>query len=262
MSDTEKKVRFGDVTVLEFEVEPYPRRKLLYVCTMGEVVWQFVFFNLFSSLLTFLLLIEVRGEPNKLKEKHLWVYVLCIWPAIAIIVSAMYHKQQLLALLRRNTGEMELSVATELILFPVLRTILLCVGISFLFVTADSIASVYKKLVTMDNMNRAEEPLNQQEPSNWMHCSNKELFVHLGIAGAFSLYTILTFHDEIRPKKSEEKAGDVHFLMILPVFWIYTAFSFYLFHRIPHITERIRQLAERRRNIAVAYLRADERVII
>ncbi|GIY80253.1 hypothetical protein CDAR_19231 [Caerostris darwini] len=114
----------------------------------------------------------------------------------------------------------------------------------------------------MDNMNRPEEPLNQQQPRNWMHCSNKEMLVHVCLAGAFSLYTILAFHDEIRPKKNEEKAREVHFLMIFPVLWIYTAFSFYLFHRIPHITERIRQLAKRRRNIAVAYLRADERVII
>ncbi|GIY80254.1 hypothetical protein CDAR_19241 [Caerostris darwini] len=102
MSETERRVRFGDVTIIEFEIEPFPRRKLLYACKWGEVVWQFVFFSVFSSLLMFLLLIEVTGEPSKLKEKRLWVYLLCIWPAVAIIVSAIYHKQQLLALFRRN----------------------------------------------------------------------------------------------------------------------------------------------------------------
>ncbi|GIY79496.1 hypothetical protein CEXT_313461 [Caerostris extrusa] len=109
MSDTEKTVRFGDITTIEFEVEPSPRHKIPYICRIGEIVWQFVFFSIFAILLIYFILIEFEDEAPKLREKHLWVYVLCIWPATAIMVSAMYHKQQLFALFKFNAGEMELA---------------------------------------------------------------------------------------------------------------------------------------------------------
>ncbi|GIY80255.1 hypothetical protein CDAR_19251 [Caerostris darwini] len=109
MSDTERRVRFGDVSVMELEVEPSARHKILYACRIGEIIWQFVFFSIFVILLIYFILIEFEGKAPKLREKHLWVYVLWLWPATAIIVSALYHQQQLFALFSFNAGEMELA---------------------------------------------------------------------------------------------------------------------------------------------------------
>ncbi|GIY79497.1 hypothetical protein CEXT_313471 [Caerostris extrusa] len=83
-----------------------------YVCQTGEIFWMTVLFIVCSILLIFFVIIEVKGGPESIREKHLWIYVLCIWPALAIMIAILHHTQQLRAFFRRN--RMELPKVTAL----------------------------------------------------------------------------------------------------------------------------------------------------
>ncbi|GIY80256.1 hypothetical protein CDAR_19261 [Caerostris darwini] len=100
-----------EVDIRVFEEEPSPRRRRRYVCQTGEVLWLTVLCIVCTILLIFFVIIEVKGGPAVIRDKQLWMYVLAIWPALAIMNAVLHHRQQLRAIFRRN--RMELPVRYE-----------------------------------------------------------------------------------------------------------------------------------------------------